>query len=181
MSTRLAKAPTDTCKHCGNRRAEADGRASMRPYGTKKELMQVHMHPSDRCRDHTDDSFSCAKSSLPLGQTANRNCPTSGLRKPRSQRRLPGSFCSQCSTCRSIHICAGVWMTGNHTRSRSSSAMSGPGRTAAADSLAGCSCAILAAAFRFCIVRPARRTGRFPRFASHIGFIRLNRSLEQSG
>jgi hypothetical protein len=51
MSTRLATAPTDTCKHFGNRRAEADGRASMRPYGTKKELMQVHMHPSDRCRD----------------------------------------------------------------------------------------------------------------------------------
>jgi hypothetical protein len=42
------------------------------------------------------------------------------------------------------YICAGVRMTGNHTRSRSSSAMSGPGRTAAADSLAGCSCAILA-------------------------------------
>jgi hypothetical protein len=50
MSTRLATAPTDTCKHFGNRRAEADGRASMRPYGTKKELMQVHMHSSDRCR-----------------------------------------------------------------------------------------------------------------------------------
>src|ERR1700730_16004009 len=42
------------------------------------------------------------------------------------------------------YICAGVRMTGNHTRSRSSSAMSGPGRTAAADSLAGCACAILA-------------------------------------
>jgi hypothetical protein len=44
------------------------------------------------------------------------------LEETEIQRRLPGSFCSRCSTCRLILICAAEWMTESHTPRRSSSA-----------------------------------------------------------